>query len=251
MRGRGEKKLAAPPLRKPTAEEAKEAKRLADLAQYTRRPSDNALNWSLWELHNRLVSHAKLYESEELQDQRDAVAASLLAIHDYLKGRGFALAAIAPILRPVAALVERENNAIDLLFAERPRGGRPKATMEEHSRTGVLAALADLWLRTHPDKERKQIAKLGDAARAMKGPWFGKVTAANLKTARDLVMQEGRDHPAVSETISFGQTVAMVEAKFGLEVAFSVLVQMLNDVGPMHRALGIVKTLPVSPTEED
>lgn len=242
-----------PPFRKPTKAEFEAAKKKADEQNYVRKPAAGAPEWALWQLHGVLVANAKLYESGDLDDQRDAVAGSLLAVHDYLVGRGFALAAIVPLMRPVAALVERENRSIDLLFAERKKGGRPKATLADHERTGILAALASFWLEWHKHDERKQIAKLRDAARTMKGPWFGEVTGANLKTARDLVMQEGGEHPAVTEAARFqAETILTVRAMYGNANAWSVLIQMLNDLSPMHVAITkIEKTTPVSPIDDD
>lgn len=242
-----------PPFRKPTKAEFEAAKQKSGEQNYVRKPSQGAPEWALWQLHSALVANAKLYETGDLDDQRDAVAGSLLAVHDYLVGRGFALAAIAPLMRPVAALVERETRSIDLLFAQRKKGGRPKATLADHARTGILAALASFWLEWHEHDERKQITKLREAARNMKGPWFGGVTGANLKTARDLVMQEAKEHPAVLEAGRFkSETIQTARALYGDANAWIVLIQMLNDISPKYAAIAkIEKTPPVSPIDDD
>lgn len=244
---------SSPALRKPTKAERDAAHAAASQKMYERRPSRGAPEWALWELHGQLVASARLYETGEIQNQRDAVASSILAVHDYLVGRGFALAAIAPLMRPVAALVEREGRSIDALFCHRePRSGRPKNTIHEWERTGVLAALANLWLETHPDHERPQKSKLAEAARNMKGPWFKGVTGARLKTARDLVMQEAADHPAVQEAKRFSsETVDLAKRMFGDTAAWDVLIDMLNQAGVMYSAATkIEKTRPISPTDD-
>src|SRR5690606_26802290 len=99
---------------------------------------------------------------------------------------------LAPILRPALALAERENNNLDQMFAERARTGRPKATIDDLERIGILAALSNFWLKVHQNDGRNQSTKLAEAARKMRGHGFGKVTRANLKTARDTVNQEAK-----------------------------------------------------------
>ena len=241
-----------PPLRPPTASEFGDARDTALQSSFERRQAGPAPVWALWVLHARMVEVARLYLSEDLQDQRDAVAESILAVHDYLVGRGFAPLTVAPLMRTVAALAERENGNLDYLFCERSRAGRPKATMSEHERTGVLAALATFWLELNRTSGRRQNELLAEAARKMKGPWFGTVTGSNLKTARDLVMQEARDHPAVSEAARFtADAIANARASFGDREAWRVLIQFLNDVSASHGAVTrIAKTPRITPSDD-
>lgn len=242
-----------PPLRLPTEKEFEIARQQSSLGNYVRRKAQDGPEWALWSLHRRLVTFAQLYETCDLQDQRDAVASSILAVHDYLMGRGFAPASLGPMMRVVAALGERENGSLDLLFCERAKSGRPKSTLADQNRAGVLAALASFWLELHPDDDRKQMQKLSDAARTMKGRWFGKIEAANLKTARDLAMQEAKDHPTVMEAIRFqSEVIEPARQKFGDSAIWTVLLRFLNDMSPMYEAaLKIEKTRPISPSEDD
>ncbi len=91
------------------------------------------------------------------------------------------------------------------MFAERARDGRRRPAIDELERAGILAALANFWLKIHQNDGRDQSTKLAEAARKMRGHWFGKVTRANLKTARDMVSQEAKDHPSVVAANLFDQ----------------------------------------------
>lgn len=239
-----------PSFRKPTEAQFVEAARQAHQGRYARQPSAGGRVAALEKLHAQLVDDARLYESENLQDQRDAVAHALFAVVDFLQAQGFAKPTLAPLIRPVAALAERENNSLDLMFSQRARGGRPKATLADHERTGILAALAEGWLRTHEDDDRPQPDKLADAARNMKGRWFGSVTRAQLETAREIVNQEASDHPAVGSARMFYYWFVKSAEMFGSENAFPIAVRMLNDSKlPFGGGEGgILKNPSVSPT---
>lgn len=221
--------------------------------RHKRQPSKGGRVQALNRLHSLLADHSQLYETGDLKDQRDAVAASLLAVKDYLIAQGFAQATLAPLMRPVSSLVERENNSLDLMFTERARGGRPKATMADHERTGILAALAEAWLRLHPDDPRTQAQKLEEAARQMRGRWFGKVTRAQLKTARDLVLQEGKNHLAVKHAGLVYSWFVKAAEMFGPRIAFDVMIHFFNENKMSFGGGegGILKTLPVSPSEAE
>ncbi|KPF76995.1 hypothetical protein IP68_03900 [Blastomonas sp. AAP25] len=208
---------------------------------------------ALSKLHDELADDSQLYASDSLQDQRDAVAHALLAVIGYLQAQGFSNMTLAPLMRPVSALNAREQNSRDMMFAERARAGRPSATSADHERMGILAALAEAWLRIHVDEDRTQAQLLAEAARQMKGRWFGDVTRANLKTARDLCMQESSDHPAVSSARLFYSEYLAGAEKFGPMAAFKIMIRMLNDVKLPFGAGegGISKTPHVSPTDDD
>jgi hypothetical protein len=159
--------------------------------------------------------------------------------------------ALQPILRPVEALVERENNTLDPMFAERKRKSRPKRTLDMHNRNGILAALADAWLEAHADDDRKQNLLLVEAARAFQGPWFKGVTHAKLKTARDLVSQEATDHPSVEQAKRTRADIARATELYGLKNAITIMVRYLNQCPPSF-AFGnmkILETPTVSPSE--
>lgn len=220
---------AKPLLRLPTDEEMERAEQRTYQTRFDRRRPKGGRVRALDLLHINLVNHAKLYESDNLQDQRDAVALTIFAVHGYLSEQGFAPLTLAPLMRPAAALAERENNSLDMLFAQRARGGRPKTTLGEHERTGILAELANLWLRIHADQEHPQKVKLAQAARNMHGRWFdGPVTVARLESAREIVSQESRNHPAVFAARSYADSIEKVIELFGLHGSFAIMLRMLN-----------------------
>ncbi len=215
---------------KPTKAVFEEAARLTKEDRYVKRKPRGGRVAALDLLFRHLVEEGRLYESEDIQDQRDAVANAMLAISDFLETQGFPLAAIAPVMRPVAALVEREGNSPDPIFAQRDRAGRPKDTLAHHERKGTLAALANHWLSLRSTDEHSQSDKLSEAARKMNGPWFGKITRAQLETAREFVSQESKDHPAVKKAAMIKDQLEKAADKFGSENAFDIMLHWLNDV---------------------
>ena len=241
------------PFRKPTPAEFEAAAALSMKERHKRVPSKGGRVAAFNELHRRVANNAALYEDGNLQDQRDAVADSLIAVQEFMRSTGFALATIAPIMRPVEAIVERENNALDPLFCERPRTGRPKAAMKDHERTGILAAIAEAWLNIHENDDLKQSLKLAGLATTLTGSWFGKVTAGQLKSARDLVLQEANDHLAVQHARLYYKNIVMTAETFGKANAIPIMVRFLNDTpatfGFGKRATS--NTPPVSPIEDD
>lgn len=200
-------------------------------------------------LRGKLADYAMLYESQDLDQKRKAVWSALVAVTDFLKAQDFPPSTLLPIMHPAIALAERENNNLDPMFSQRARGGRPNATMAGHERTGALAAFANAWLDLHKDDDRPQRAKLSEAARKMRGGWFGDVTLANLKTAREIVSQEARDHPAVIVAGMFDQLFDEAIATCGTAGAFQTMVAFVNE-SSAGRTMGIWKTPPVSSAEE-
>lgn len=200
-------------------------------------------------LRDKLANYAVLYESQDLDQRRKAVWSALVAVTDFLKAQDFPPNTLLPIMHPAIALAERENNNLDPMFSQRARGGRPNATMAAHERTGVLAAFANAWLDLHKDDDRPQRAKLSEAARKMRGGWFGDVTPANLKTAREIVSQEAKDHPAVVVAGTFDQFFDDAIAACGAAGAFQAMISLVNE-SSASRTTGIWKTPPVSSAEE-
>lgn len=206
-------------------------------------------------LKSRLSAYAILYESPDAEIRRTAIGSALAAVSDFLEAEGFSPALILPIMHPAASLAERENGTLDPIFCEkpratRPRGGRPKATMDEQMRTGILAAFANAWLDQCRADGRPQRLKLAEAARKMRGGWFGEVTRANLKTARDMVNQEAKNHPAVVMAKAFEELFDEARTKFGAAGAFQAMIDYVN-WAPAGRTMGILKTPDVSRSADD
>ena len=200
-------------------------------------------------LRARLAISATLYEGDLLEHQRQAVTNALCAVADFLEAQSFPPEMLPPILRPALALAERQNNNLDQMFAERARGGRPKVTADHHDRFGILASFANAWLRIHEGDGRAQRIKLAEAARKMRGSWFGCVTPANLKAARETVSQEMKTHPAVMVAETFDNLFEQATAIVGRQNAFQFMIDYVND-SPAARMKGIWKTPPVSSTVE-
>lgn len=190
-----------------------------------------------------------LYQSDKLVHQRKSVMSALSAVADFLEAQDFPPETLPPILRPALALAERENNNLDQLFAQRARGGRPNVTMDHHDRTGILAAFANAWLRMNEDDGRVQGSKLSEAARKMRGGWFGDVTRSNLKTAREVVSQEAKSHPAVVVADTFDDLFKQAVTLAGPADAFQLMLDYVNDA-PAARMKGIWKTPPVLSADE-
>lgn len=197
-------------------------------------------------LRDDLALCADWYLTGDLPAQRLAVANALFGIAKYLEAQAFPPQAILPVIRPAIALAERElNNALDQMFAQRARGGRPSATFDKQMRTAILATLADFWLRLHEHDERAQAEKLAEAARNMRGPWFEDVSGGTLKTAREIISREASDHLAVEFYEGFSRFFDKAVAVVGANRAFPLMVRYINE-HPVSSSMGILKTLPVS-----
>lgn len=200
-------------------------------------------------LRDQLTLCAALYQSENIDRQRQAVFSAIFAVTDYLTAQAFPPETLFPLMRPAIALAERENNAIDVLFAQRARGGRPKTTIDEHERVGILAAFANAWLIIHEHDEQDQWTKLSKAAREMRGGWFGDVSRAKLKAAREVVSQEGIGHPSVAVAKEFNRYFDDAIKLVGRGKAFKFMICFVNS-SPASRSMGILKTPPVSSVDE-
>lgn len=205
-------------------------------------------------LRARLNAAANLYASSELDLQRNAVVLALSSVADLLEDHGFDAGQLAPILRPVLAIYERENNNLDAMFSKRPRGGRPKSTLDELERYGILASLAEFWLSQHRNEARPQKLKLDELARKIRGEYFGNVTRTTLQTARELVSQEAKNHPAVVVARVFDELLndaLELNGDGGLGVgpnqAVRLVIEFVNG-SDASRMKGIWKTPSVSPS---
>lgn len=236
---------------------AKETQNLAaDLAYqdcFARGPARTEITEAIGKLNARLIDNANLYFCGDLQNQRDAVADTILAVDDFLADQGIARMALVPLVRPVQSLVERENNSLDPLFCERARKGTPKRTMNRLVRTGILAAFAEAWLDAHNGESRTKPLLLAEAARSLKGPWFAGVTRAKLKTARDLVSQEASDHPSVIHAKRTLADIARAAEIYGAKAAIFIMANFYNNCPPHYAFgnMGISKTPHVPPNADE
>lgn len=198
------------------------------------------------ELQERMADYAKLYLTSDLDNQRLAVATALYEVARYFDTQGFPPESLLPLIRPAHALAERENNALDKMFSQRPRAGRPKSTTGEHMRTAMLAILADAWLKSHKEDDRRQSVLLAEAARNMHGPWFKDVSGATLKTAREIVSREAKDHMVREFADRFSAFFEKVVATVGEKRAFPLMVRYINE-HEVSREMGNFETPDVSP----
>lgn len=205
---------------------------------------------ALQNLNSRLSAYAVLYESSGLDLKRRAISSALVAVSDFLESHAFPPNTLLAIMHPALALAEREDSILDPVFCERSSGGRPKASASDDERKGILAAFANAWLEHHKSENLPQRLKLAAAAQKMRGGWFGDVTRANLTTARDMINQEAKDHPAVVMAKAFGELFDDAKATFGAANAFQAMLDYMNSTqagGPM----GISKTPHFSSSDDD
>lgn len=179
-------------------------------------------------LREKLMLCAALSESESLERQRQAIFSALFAVTDYLDSQNFPPSTLLPIMRPAIALAELQDNIVDPLFAQRSRDGRPKTSIDDHERTGILAAFANAWLRLHRSDPLGQREKLSAAARAMRGDRFGKVDRAKLKSARDMVSQGSKGSEAAMVAMEFERLFDDAIELVGPGRAFQFMVDFVN-----------------------
>ncbi len=187
-----------------------------------------------------LVECSKLYLTGDLDNQRLAVTCALHQIARHFESRGFAVRSLAAYY-PSGAGARRtpeQRNRSDVC-AVGCGAGRPRATTDMHLRTAILAVFADVWLKMRKNDGRTQSAKLAEAARKMRGPWFGQTSGAKLKTAREVVSQESKDHLAVEFAERFRLFFDNAIAILGAESAFPLMARYINghEVGQGDRNL--------------
>ncbi len=200
-------------------------------------------------LRDQLTLCAALYGSDNSERQRQAIFSALFAVTDFLQTKDFPPETLLPLMRPAIALAQLQDNIIDSLFAQRARGGRPKIGIEDLERAGILAAFANAWLHIHKDDPLDQRSKLSAAARAMRGGWFRDVNRQKLKSARDMVNQEGKDHPSVIIAKEFERLFDEAFQTVGSGKAFQTMVHFVNR-SPPRSLPEILKTPPVSVSRE-
>lgn len=217
-----------PPLRLPTAKERRIAAEYADAQRFRLLPAKGGRVAALGRLHSSLAESAAFYRKADLQGQRDAVFSTIEAIREFLAEQGFAPATLEPLMRPALALAERELNILDPLFAARARGGRPSRSLEHDSCVGAIAVIAEHWLAENPSGEGKQKDRHGTIARKLSGPAFGTVSAARVKSARELVNQESKESSVVRWAAFHRSGLKAMSELFGSAGAVTAYIDHLN-----------------------
>ena len=143
-----------------------------------------------------LARNTETYETGSRQDRRDAIANCLQSVASYLASNGIDPRHLQPLLHPVEALYERENNRLDPIFCERIRQGTPSRSLIQDQQDGIIAAIANHWLAHNADKTAPMKNRLTAAARLMRNSGLGELQAARVKQARELVSREAPKHPA-------------------------------------------------------
>lgn len=182
--------------RQPTREAMDQAQKVIEQTRYDREPPKAGRVKSFDTMALKLADAAKLFDSDNLQNKRDAVAFTIMAINDYLNARGISGSSRKPLMRILSALIERERNLLDPIFCERKAAHAPQSPLIKLHEDGVIAALANHWLEYHRDKTMKQKDQFPIIARLLQGKGLGDVTASRIKQARELVSQEAKNHPA-------------------------------------------------------
>lgn len=197
-------------------------------------------------LHARLVEEAMSYESAAIATQRDAVYVSIAAVHEFLTGQGFSAPTLAPLSRALEALAAVEQGNVDEAFCPSRAGGRPSKSLPLMLRHGVLAALAEQWLKINKGSPHRQTILLASAAREMKGPWFGNITGGQLKKYREIAMQSGPEDPTRMRYEQALRAMEMFAAKLGSgEKAFHRMIAFQNEM-PDEQSAG-ERAIPETP----
>lgn len=174
-----------------------------------------------------LAKNADIYENGTRQDRRDAICNCLLSVASYLSENGVTHRHLTPILHAVESLTERENNRLDPIFCERVRVGKPTRSLVQNQQDGVIAAIANHWLEHNADSSVPMRNRLDAAARLMRNAGLGRVLAARVKQARELVSQEAADHPAtvMSETVT--TWLSRASDDYGAQRAIGIILPMI------------------------
>ena len=182
---------------------------------------------SLELLNAILERNAAHFESADLQNKRDAIANSLMAVATFLSEHGVDLSNLKAILHPVEALTERENNRLDPLFCDRARGGAPRRSLKQNQFDGIIAALANHWLMHIADSSVPMSSRLSALARLLSRAGFESISAAQIKQARELVAQESSDHAARIMARQVENHLMRISKDHGENSAFETLLPIM------------------------
>jgi hypothetical protein len=175
-----------------------------------------------------LAKNTETYETGSQQDRRDAIANCLLSVASYLAENGVDLRSLQPLLHPVEALTERENNRLDAIFCERVRQGAPSRSLLQNQQDGIIAAIANHWLSHNADTTGPMSNRLDAVARLMANSGLGDLNAARVKQARELVSQESSDHPARIMAGVVNSWLDKASTQFGAQTAVSTIWPMVQ-----------------------
>lgn len=175
-----------------------------------------------------LAENTETYEKGSQQDRRDAIANCLLSVASYLAENGVDTRYLQPLLHPVEALTERENNRLDPIFCERVRQGAPSRSLIQNQQDGIIAAIADHWLSHNADTDAPMRNRLDAIARLLKDSGLGELGAARIKQARELVSQESSDHPARVMASLIDSWLERASSDYGAQQAVSILLPVVR-----------------------
>lgn len=200
------------------------------------------------ELYLKLFACSKIYRRQNEQLRREAVISALTAVVEFLQDQGFPPLILDPVDRPMKALVGLDDNRIDPMFAQRLRAGTPTRSFADDYRTAILACLANLWIVAKEGQGLNYDNILREAARKMHGPWFKKVSLAQLKSDRTMLSQSSRDDRIFQIARDYRDWLMRESETLSAEEAFVKAIKHLNALPIFDLVWGtILKTPPVSP----
>tara|TARA_R110000868_G_scaffold361248_1_gene623233 strand:+ start:1336 stop:2037 length:702 start_codon:yes stop_codon:yes gene_type:complete len=196
------------------------------------RPSTKS-DAALKALHKDLVEAARAFREGPSQ-QRQGVCDAVVAVLEFLKGQGFSDSTLEPLKRPLWALASlSEQNLPDPLFAEKRKKSKSKRSMTDAIRQGHLAAFAGLWLECDDQGGGGRRVRLGRAARALSGAYFGNLDETSVNSA--ITYQRQNDHhPLIYGAFEKMKDVLMAEANAvgggidGIRLALVTQIKILN-----------------------
>ena len=183
---------------------------------------------ALNKLHDHFAASARLYSSGALEDQREAVFQTLNFTRLYLEKQGFTGLTLEPLMRAAIAIAELSSGKIDPVFAVK-KTGRPAAAFANKIRNGIVAGFGQYWMDKFGTGDVK--AKLGQAARKLRGNWFGSISTAQLRKYREAAMQEGKDHPTRLHSELTLKLLTDAEQRVGAKQAWEVMLEHQNREG--------------------
>jgi hypothetical protein len=209
--------------------------------RYSREPANGGRVAALESLHSKLVECSKDFSENNIGTKQDAIGRALLSVTNYLVDQGFKQATLLPLLHVEQAITEIQRGRSDPLFKPNrsESGGTPPRSHKRLESDGMIAYMAELWIEDCKGDGRIQNVVLRECAKKLKGPYFGTLTAVQLKKAREAARGESKDHPTRvhyewCKARDAGKRVRRPD--FGPRQAFEQLLIFLNET--LNPAMG-------------